>query len=85
MWQGLRHDLSKYTPTEFVPGVKYYTESEVLTKAKGKNTDIPRRGCTIKEETGIITNTGWIIIWKQREMNRWKCHIIMWQKCFATD
>lgn len=24
-WQGLRHDLSKYTLTEFVPGVKYYT------------------------------------------------------------
>ncbi len=24
-WQGLRHDLSKYTPTEFVPGMKYYT------------------------------------------------------------
>ena len=24
-WQGLRHDLSKYTPTEFIPGAKYYT------------------------------------------------------------
>ena len=23
LWQGLRHDLSKYTPTEFIPGVKY--------------------------------------------------------------
>ena len=23
--QGLRHDLSKYSPTEFIPGVKYYT------------------------------------------------------------
>lgn len=23
-WQGLRHDLSKYTPTEFIPGAKYY-------------------------------------------------------------
>ncbi len=23
-WQGLRHDLSKYTPTEFLAGVKYY-------------------------------------------------------------
>ena len=22
--QGLRHDLSKYTPTEFLPGAKYY-------------------------------------------------------------
>ena len=24
-WQGLRHDLSKSTPTEFIPGAKYYT------------------------------------------------------------
>ncbi len=23
-WQGLRHDLSKYSPTEFWPSVKYY-------------------------------------------------------------
>lgn len=25
LWQGLGHDLSKYSPTEFIPGVKYYT------------------------------------------------------------
>lgn len=24
LWQGLRHDLSKYTPTEFLPGARYY-------------------------------------------------------------
>lgn len=24
-WQGLCHDLSKYTPTEFIPGARYYT------------------------------------------------------------
>ena len=23
-WQGLRHDLSKDSPTEFIPGAKYY-------------------------------------------------------------
>lgn len=23
-FQGLRHDLSKYSPTEFLPGIKYY-------------------------------------------------------------
>ena len=23
-WQGLGHDLSKYSPEEFIPGVKYY-------------------------------------------------------------
>ena len=25
LWQGLRHDLSKYTPTEFRQGIKFYT------------------------------------------------------------
>ena len=23
-WQGITHDLSKYSPTEFIPGAKYY-------------------------------------------------------------
>lgn len=25
LWQGLRHDLSKYSPSEFIPGAKYYS------------------------------------------------------------
>ncbi len=24
LWQGLRHDLSKYSPTEFLPGARFY-------------------------------------------------------------
>lgn len=24
LWRGLMHDLSKYSPSEFIPGVKYY-------------------------------------------------------------
>ena len=32
LWQGLRHDLSKYTPTEFIPGAKYYEGEEWLLK-----------------------------------------------------
>ncbi len=24
LWQGLRHDLSKYSPVEFIPGAKYF-------------------------------------------------------------
>lgn len=24
LWQGLRHDLSKYSPTEFIPGARYF-------------------------------------------------------------
>ena len=39
LWQGLRHDLSKYTPTEFIQGVKYYagtfSPNETERKIKG--------------------------------------------------
>ena len=28
LWQGLRHDLSKYSPTEFWTGVRYYKGSK---------------------------------------------------------
>ncbi|MBQ8828170.1 MAG: catalase, partial [Clostridia bacterium] len=24
VWRGLMHDLSKYSPTEFIPGARYY-------------------------------------------------------------
>src|SRR5574344_479028 len=27
-WLGLKHDLSKYSPTEFLEGVKYYTDGK---------------------------------------------------------
>ena len=37
--QGMRHDLSKYSPTEFIPGAKYYLGSrspnEAEREAKG--------------------------------------------------
>lgn len=39
LWRGLCHDLSKYTPTEFFPGVKYYigtrSPNELEREAKG--------------------------------------------------
>lgn len=25
LWQGLRHDLSKYSPTEFIPGARFFS------------------------------------------------------------
>ncbi len=34
LWQGLRHDLSKYSPTEFIPGVKYYQGSRSPNEAE---------------------------------------------------
>ena len=38
-WQGLTHDLSKYAPVEWIPGVKYYqgnrSPNEAERAAKG--------------------------------------------------
>lgn len=33
-WQGLRHDLSKYSPTEFFAGAKYYLGDRSPTEAE---------------------------------------------------
>lgn len=37
-WQGLRHDLSKYSPAEFIPGVRYYAgdQSPNVNERKAK-------------------------------------------------
>lgn len=34
LWQGLRHDLSKYSPTEFFAGAKYYLGDRSPTEAE---------------------------------------------------
>ena len=33
-WQGLRHDLSKYSPTEFLPGARFYLGDRSPTEAE---------------------------------------------------
>ncbi len=34
LWQGLRHDLSKYSPTEFIPGARFYTGKKSPTEGE---------------------------------------------------
>ncbi|NDO20053.1 catalase [Lachnospiraceae bacterium MD329] len=34
LWQGLRHDLSKYSMTEFIPGARYYLGDRSPTEAE---------------------------------------------------
>lgn len=60
--QGLLHDLSKYSWTEFRIGCRYYQEHEARTMQSGKKKDIHLHGCIIREEISIITNTGSIIM-----------------------
>ena len=53
--QGLAHDLSKYSPTEFIPGCIYYQGDHSPNEAPRAT---PRRGCTTRGATSIIWNTG---------------------------
>ena len=57
--QGLLHDMSKYSPTEFLVGCKYYQGNRMR---KEKQPDIPRHGFIIKDGISIIMNTGLIIV-----------------------
>lgn len=53
-WQGLTHDLSKYSPTEFLVGMKYYQATGVPITPSAKTPACQNPGCTIKGATNII-------------------------------
>ena len=58
IWQGLTHDLSKYSPTEFFAGVRYFQGSRSPNTASARPTAILWPGCTTRGATGIISSTG---------------------------
>lgn len=41
-WQGITHDLSKYSPTEFLRGVKYYQGNKSPNDAERRETGMSR-------------------------------------------
>ena len=57
IWQGLTHDLSKYSPTEFFAGV-IFRAAAAPTRLNARPTAILWPGCTTRGATGIILNTG---------------------------
>ena len=58
--QGLAHDLSKYSPTEFIPGCIYYQGDHSPNEAErdARHGAIPPHGCTTRAATSTIWNTG---------------------------
>ena len=71
--QGLTHDLSKYSPTEFIPGCIYYQgdhspsssraasttrATTAPTRPSGRPRATPPPGCTTRAATATIWNTG---------------------------
>ena len=59
--QGLLHDLSKYTPSEFLVGCKYYqgNRSQITQNVRIRACLPP--GSIIKGAISIIMSIGWII------------------------
>ena len=61
--QGLLHDLSKYTPTEFLVGCKILSRAqEVLTMQSGRQPAIQRHGFIIKGGISITMSIGLITV-----------------------
>ena len=59
--QGLLHDLSKYSPTEFLVGAKYYQAAAARTTRREKRRGCRRPGFTTKGETNITSSIGLIM------------------------
>lgn len=57
-WQGLTHDLSKYSPEEFWTGVRYYQGTGALMRQSVRRLVFPKPGFTIRDGTSTILNTG---------------------------
>lgn len=56
--QGLAHDLSKYSPAEFIPGCIYYQGDHSPNEAEREARATPRHGSTTRAATSITSNTG---------------------------
>ncbi len=59
--QGLLHDLSKYSWTEFRVGCKYYQGDRSPNNAEREKTGCSLPGSIIKDVISTITNTGLIM------------------------
>ena len=64
--QGLLHDMSKYSWTEFRVGCRYYQGTRSPNNAEREEKGILPHGSTTKAGTNTIMNTGLIIVWKDR-------------------
>lgn len=60
--QGLTHDLSKYSPEEFLPVYAIIRERAVPMRRKEKIWAIQRPGFTTRAAISIIMNTGSIFL-----------------------
>ena len=82
-FQGLFHDLSKYSPTELIQSI--IRETEALMKKNGNFTDIPKHGFITRGAINIIMNTGMIIIPGPKDLKLSKCLQDILLKWYVTE
>ena len=75
-WQGLRHDLSKYSPTEFWQGVRYYEDG----KRSPNEAEREAYGYSLAWMHHRGHNRHHFEYWS----SRWKCRCAFWQRCSVT-
>lgn len=73
LWQGMRHDLSKYSPTEFLPGARFYLGDRSPTEGERREYGYSKAWMHHMEETNITLNIGQTTIPKQDVWRRSKC------------
>ena len=57
-WQGVMHDLSKFSPAEFGPSALYFQGTGARLRRRRKRWGIPTHGCITRGGTGTTGNTG---------------------------
>ena len=66
-YQGIMHDMSKYSPTEFLAGAKYYQGT-----ASPNNAERMDKGISTKVVIVIISNTGLITVLTKNIRDLWE-------------
>lgn len=82
--QGLVHDLSKYGPTEFIPGARYYLGDKSPNVAEREKKGASLAWMHHMDATSIILSTGSIIRSRSAVLVRCGCRRAISSKCFVT-
>ena len=60
--RGLLHDMSKLSPSELIPNLKYIVPGKSPINVAKEKMDILDLGCIINRIILIIMNIGWIVL-----------------------
>ena len=80
LWQGLRHDLSKYSPTEFWQGVKFFDGTHSPTEDERRTLGYSLAWMHHQGVTATIGNIGRITAWRRCAMCPCRCPEGIWRR-----